>query len=299
MFLVSTMNSFISFGEKHFFSGDTTKNLVIFFYDGRVKCPECGDALAEVEEVDDDLEATGYVEVVKTDDRSVARECGVISFPAMVYFRRKNPILYDGEFKDSEIMFRWLRSHDEVVTWDLSDMNFESKTDTFSPDEGALDWFIMFYESDNLDCNAFIATWETVAHKLRGLVNVGKVDTSENDDVGDRFRIDDNQCPVFILFHRGKMFRYAEPAKDVRGLTAFALHKFKEQRGHRVPEPPTALENLWEQAKERAIDIVDDNHSLSIVCVLGMIVIVTIALVIKAYRLKIANRIAATEKKAT
>lgn len=31
--------------------------------DGHAKCPNCGDALSEVEEIDDDIEATGYIEV--------------------------------------------------------------------------------------------------------------------------------------------------------------------------------------------------------------------------------------------
>jgi len=268
---------------------DTTKNLVVFFYDGRVKCPNCGDALSEVEEIDDDIEATGYIEVVKTDDRRVARENGVTTFPALVYFRRNNPILYDGEFKDSEIVWRWLRAHDEVVTWDLTDFNFESRTDSFSPDEGTLDWFVMFYDSEDIDCNAFVAVWETVAHKLRGLINVGKLDTSVNDDVSERFRIDDNQCPVFLLFHRGKMYRYNDPAKDVRGLSNFALNKFKSTTGHRVPQPPTALENFYEHAKEKVLDVVEDNHMLSMVCVSGMILIVTIALFCKAYRIRNAK----------
>lgn len=57
-------------------------------------------------------------------------------------------------------------------------------------------------------------------------------------------------------FHRGKFFRYNDPAKDVRGLVAFALHKFKEQRGHRVPDPPTALENFYEHVKERVSDAI-------------------------------------------
>jgi hypothetical protein len=90
----------------------------------------------------------------------VARESGVTTFPALVYFRRNNPILYDGmnilfslmlikemfikgEFKDSEVVWRWLRAHDEIATWDLTDFNFESRTDSFSPDEGSLDWFVM------------------------------------------------------------------------------------------------------------------------------------------------------------
>jgi hypothetical protein len=60
----------------------------------------------------------------------------------------------------------------------------------------------------------------------------------------------------FSSFHRGKFFRYNEPAKDVRGLVAFALHKFKEQRGHRVPEPPTVLEHFYEHVKERLTDAI-------------------------------------------
>ncbi|KAL3072297.1 hypothetical protein niasHT_034745 [Heterodera trifolii] len=276
---------------------DTAKNLVVFFYDGRAKCPQCGTALSEVEEIDDDIEATGYIEVVKTDDRRVARECGVSTFPALVYFRRNKPILYDGDFGDSTIVLRWLRAHDEVATWDLTDDNFEWRTDSHSPDEGALDWLVMFYDSEELDCNAFVAMFETVAHKLRGLVHTGKVDSSVSDDVTERFRIDESQCPTFLLFHRGKFFRYNEPAKDVRSLTAFALHKYKEQRGHRVPEPPTALEHFYEHVKERMGDAIEDNQTLTAICVGGAIVIIGIFLLIKAYRIRKDQQMVANGKK--
>ncbi len=42
----------------------------------------------------------------------------------------------------------------------------------------------------------------------------------------------------------------------MRSLTLFALHKFKELRGHRIPEPPTALEEAYEQIKEQLQHIV-------------------------------------------
>ncbi|MCP9257923.1 hypothetical protein DINM_001107 [Dirofilaria immitis] len=263
---------------------DATKNLVIFLYDGYAKCPSCGEALAEVEKIDDDIEATGYIEVVKTDDRSVARELGIATFPAMVYFRRKNPITYDGDFKDSDTILRWLRSHDEVVTWDLTDDNFEDRTDSFSPDEGALDWFVMFYNSEEPDCNAFISSWESVAHKLRGLVNVGRIDMSINDDVTDRFQLDDSQCPVFLLFHRGKMYRYKDAAKNIRSLTAFAMYKFKDLRGYHVPEPPTALENFYEHIKERIADILNDSQALTVIGIGGLIAIVAATIYANARR---------------
>ena len=63
--------------------------------DTKNRCPTCGESLRELEEIDDDLEAVG-IEVVKTDDKNVARELGIHTFPALVYFRRRNPILYDG-----------------------------------------------------------------------------------------------------------------------------------------------------------------------------------------------------------
>lgn len=60
----------------------------------------------------------------------------------------------------------------------------------------------------------------------------------------------------FSSFHRAKMYRYNDPAKDVRGLTNFALNKFKSTAGHRVPQPPTALENFYEHVKEKILDVV-------------------------------------------
>ncbi len=34
---------------------------------------------------------------MKTDDKNVAKELGIHTFPALVYYRRRNPVLYDGE----------------------------------------------------------------------------------------------------------------------------------------------------------------------------------------------------------
>ncbi|GMT30121.1 hypothetical protein PFISCL1PPCAC_21418 [Pristionchus fissidentatus] len=265
---------------------EARSNLVIFFYDGRAACPSCGEALSEIEEIDDDIEATGYVNVVKTDDRSVAKELGVTTFPSLVYFRRKNPILYDGDFTDSENVLRWLRSHEEVATWELTDDTFERLTDSHSPDEGTLDWFVMFYNAENSACHSYVALWETVAHKLRGLVNVGKVEMGVNDDVSERFHVDKGDCPTFLLLHRGKMYRYKDTARDVRSLFNFAMFKFKELRGHRVPDPPSAVERVYELCKERILDAMDDSQTLSVLGVGGLLVMVAATLIIKAYRIK-------------
>uniref|UniRef100_A0A0N5BKL3 Thioredoxin domain-containing protein n=1 Tax=Strongyloides papillosus TaxID=174720 RepID=A0A0N5BKL3_STREA len=269
------------------FIKEASKNLVIFFYDGKLKCPDCQDALNVIEEIDSAIEDTGYIEVVKTNDRLVATEFGIQTYPALLYVRRhRNPVLCDVPIKDPETILRWIRAHDEIATWDLTDNNFENLVNSYQPNEGSLDWFVMFYNGDDIDDRAFIALWETVAHKLRGLVHVGKVDTSTNDDVTERFQVDEHFTPCFLLFHRGKMYRYNDPAKDVRTLTLFALSKFKDQRGHRVPEPPTLIEQFYEQLKEFVLEAAEDSQKMTVIGVGSLIIACTISLIYKAHKIK-------------
>uniref|UniRef100_A0A0N4ZNG9 Thioredoxin domain-containing protein n=1 Tax=Parastrongyloides trichosuri TaxID=131310 RepID=A0A0N4ZNG9_PARTI len=269
------------------FIKEASKNLVIFFYDGKLKCPDCQDALKVIEEIDSAIEDTGYIEVVKTNDRTVAIEFGIQTYPAILYVRRhRNPVLCDIPIKDPETILRWIRAHDEVATWQLTDNNFENLVNAYQPNEGSLDWFVMFYNGDDVDDRAFIGLWETVAHKLRGLVHVGMVDTSTNDDVTERFRVDEHFTPCFLLFHRGKMYRYNDPAKDVRTLTLFALSKFKDQRGHRVPEPPTLIEQFYEQLKEFVLDAAEDSQKMTVLGVGSLIIACTISLIYKAHKIK-------------
>uniref|UniRef100_A0A915HFV6 Thioredoxin domain-containing protein n=1 Tax=Romanomermis culicivorax TaxID=13658 RepID=A0A915HFV6_ROMCU len=231
--------------------GENDKNLMILFYDKDVKCGDCRSALEKLEEIDDDLEATGYIEVVKSRNRRLAREYGVVSLPSVVYFRRKHPIIYDGHFETSDEIYRWIRSHEQVITEDLDDSNFEDKTDSYSPEPNAMDWFVLFYDSHKIDCNSFLPPWETAAHHLKGLVNIGKVDMHESDDVAQRFKVDDDEeCPTLILFRKGKMYKCKDATRDSKMFVNFALYKYKESRGRRVPEPPTLIQELYEQFKE-------------------------------------------------
>ncbi|PIO61546.1 hypothetical protein TELCIR_16931 [Teladorsagia circumcincta] len=54
----------------------------------------------------------------------------------------------------------------------------------------------------------------------------------------------------------------------------------------RVPEPPTAIEHVYEYTKEKILDVMEDNQMLSVIGVGGLIMIVAITLIIKAYRIK-------------
>jgi thiol-disulfide isomerase/thioredoxin len=58
-------------------------------------CKDCQKILQELEKIDDDAENFG-VEFVKNGEKFVAKKYGVTEFPALVYFRNKEPAIYRG-----------------------------------------------------------------------------------------------------------------------------------------------------------------------------------------------------------
>lgn len=76
---------------------------IILFLGGR--CEEgqrCDSILDELENIDDELDETGMV-FVTTEDTSLAKKHGVKSFPSLVLFRNKEPLMYKGWSVEIEI----------------------------------------------------------------------------------------------------------------------------------------------------------------------------------------------------
>lgn len=75
----------------------TTRQLKKFerFTDAR-SCTTCDKVLAELEKIDDDTDTFG-VDFVKINDKRLAKQYGIKNFPALTYFREKEPIIYEGE----------------------------------------------------------------------------------------------------------------------------------------------------------------------------------------------------------
>lgn len=66
-----------------------------FFADAR-SCTTCDKVLAELEKIDDDTDHFG-VDFVKINDKRLAKQYGIKNFPALTYFREKEPIIYEGK----------------------------------------------------------------------------------------------------------------------------------------------------------------------------------------------------------
>ncbi|GAU98024.1 hypothetical protein RvY_09228 [Ramazzottius varieornatus] len=64
-------------------------------------------ALKELENIDDDCDKF-EIPFVKANDKKLAKQYGVASFPALVYFRNKQPVIYNGNLHDEEKVLDWL-----------------------------------------------------------------------------------------------------------------------------------------------------------------------------------------------
>lgn len=63
--------------------------------------------LEELEKIDDDCDKHG-IQFVKIDDDGVAEEYGIDALPAVVYFEKGIPNVYDGDLEHEEEFFEWL-----------------------------------------------------------------------------------------------------------------------------------------------------------------------------------------------
>lgn len=91
---------------------DTTHYLVVLFY--KPNCRACDIVLEELEHIDDECSAYG-ISMVKIQDVQLAKRYAIRTFPALMYFRNGNPLLFDGD----------LRNEDEVLEWLIDDDNRE------------------------------------------------------------------------------------------------------------------------------------------------------------------------------
>ncbi|XP_053966440.1 uncharacterized protein LOC128868405 isoform X5 [Anastrepha ludens] len=86
----------------------TDKDYVAVFWYAR-SCVTCDKVLAELEKIDDDTDSFG-VDFVKINDKRLAKQYGIKNFPALTYFREKEPIIYDGDLMDEEGVLDFLTS---------------------------------------------------------------------------------------------------------------------------------------------------------------------------------------------
>ncbi|CAG0892261.1 unnamed protein product [Darwinula stevensoni] len=88
---------------------DDSPFLAVFFYES--ECTECTGILEELENIDDEADMYG-IDFVKINDEEAANKYNILNLPALVYFRKRTPLLYEGDLRDEEKVLAWLTSQD-------------------------------------------------------------------------------------------------------------------------------------------------------------------------------------------
>ena len=79
---------------------DTEKNYgvvkTVLLYTDKLNCHICDEILEGLENIDDECDVYG-IHLVKIQDPQLAKRYSIKTFPALVYFRNGNPLLYEGK----------------------------------------------------------------------------------------------------------------------------------------------------------------------------------------------------------
>lgn len=81
--------------------------VVVYFSGNCEEGDECDNILDELENIDDELDETGII-FVTTEDTNLAKKYNIKSFPKLVFFRNKEPLIYSGDIEDEDEVLAWL-----------------------------------------------------------------------------------------------------------------------------------------------------------------------------------------------
>ncbi|XP_012231800.1 uncharacterized protein hlk isoform X2 [Linepithema humile] len=124
------------------------KDFVAVYWYAR-SCTTCDKVLAELEKIDDDTDHFG-VDFVKINDKRLAKQYGIKNFPALTYFREKEPIIYDGDLMDEENVLDFLTS---LEAMDLPDRIEEVNAKILTKIVEDTDFVaVLFYKPDCKKC---------------------------------------------------------------------------------------------------------------------------------------------------
>ena len=92
---------FLSFCSLHYKS-----QIWIHFFLDDEDCQECDVILESLENIDDEADLYG-IDFVKSDDAGTAKRYHIYNTPALVYFRKQNPVTFEADLTDEEAILNW------------------------------------------------------------------------------------------------------------------------------------------------------------------------------------------------
>ncbi|XP_071789076.1 uncharacterized protein [Asterias amurensis] len=216
------------------------------------------------------LRESSEVKAVVVNDMETVRRFDIRKIPSVVLFRKSIPILYEGH-NEAEEIFEWIGESKKVQGRYLNDDDFEHLTQA-STGSTTGDWLVQFCDPERPQCEALIASWEAVAYRLKGKVNVATVDISKNPNLVKRFSVAIERTPYVVLFHNGKQFPYGLFHFGIVSLTHFAEKSYKHVQGTVVKPPPAPFDDLTESIANKLKDTQASVPGLFVIIVVCLVV---------------------------
>uniref|UniRef100_A0A0N8E4K3 L(2)01289 long form n=1 Tax=Daphnia magna TaxID=35525 RepID=A0A0N8E4K3_9CRUS len=131
--------------------------LAVYFY--KPNCKACDQVLIELENIDDECDLFG-IQMVKIQDPQLAKRYGIKTFPALVYFRNGNPLLYDGDLKNEDSVLEWLSDDENRELADEIEAVNSRMLERLLDESPFL--AVFFYDNDCPDCNTVLTELENI-----------------------------------------------------------------------------------------------------------------------------------------
>ncbi|KAK7069268.1 hypothetical protein SK128_025944 [Halocaridina rubra] len=135
---------------------DDSPFIAVYFYED--DCNDCDQVLQELENIDDEVDMFG-IDFVKINDPDAAIRFNILHTPALVYFRKKTPLVYDGDLLDEEKVFSWLTSQD---VFEIKDEIEEVNRKMLEKLLDENDFVAVFFYEDSPKCEEVLKELENI-----------------------------------------------------------------------------------------------------------------------------------------
>ncbi|XP_013108160.1 uncharacterized protein LOC106087600 isoform X8 [Stomoxys calcitrans] len=230
------------------------KDYVAVFWYAR-SCVTCDKVLAELEKIDDDTDSFG-VDFVKINDKRLAKQYGIKNFPALTYFREKEPIIYDGDLMDEEGVLDFLTS---LEAMDLPDRIEEVNAKILLKIIEDTDFVaVLFYDKDQKKSQKVLAELENIDDECdQNDIAFVKID---DDSEAKEWGID--EIPSIVLYERGIPHVYEGDLMKEDELLGWLVH---QKRYSEIPEVTDEMKDkLVESTEHLAVIFYDKDDKQDI-----------------------------------
>lgn len=143
---------------------DESPFLAVFFFEEG--CPECNEIIEALEKIDGDADLFG-IDFVKVSESDAAEKYGILNLPSLVYFRKKEPLIYDGDLTQEGKILSWLTSQDVFVLKNEIDEVNKKMLDKLLDENEFL--AVFFYDHDSKESAAVNEKLEEIDEETENL----------------------------------------------------------------------------------------------------------------------------------